>query len=136
MYEKVFHLEIITPDRVVFSDDASSVSAPGVEGNFQILFDHAPFLSALDTGEIKVKDKNGNDLHYAASGGFVEVNANHVVVLADSVERSEEIDVDRAKAAKARAEERLHVMQHDTDQERARAALARAVNRLRLSQKI
>ncbi|MEK7250282.1 MAG: F0F1 ATP synthase subunit epsilon [Bacteroidota bacterium] len=136
MYEKAFQLEIITPSRVVFKDEATSVSAPGVEGNFQILYDHAPFLSALEVGEIKVKDKAGNDTHYATSGGFVEVNGNHVVVLADSVEKSSEIDVDRAKAAKVRAEERLRTKQENLDRERANAALMRAMNRVRLSQKV
>lgn len=136
MYEKAFELEIITPSKIVFKEAATSLSAPGVEGNFQILYDHAPFLSALEVGEIKVKDKSGNDTHYATSGGFVEVNNNHVVVLADSAEKSSEIDVGRAKAAKARAEERIHAKQELIDEERARAALMRAVNRLRQSQKV
>ena len=87
MYEKAFELEIITPSKIVFKDEATSLSAPGVQGGFQILFDHAPFLSALEVGEIKVKDKAGNDTRYATSGGFVEVNRNHVVVLAESVEQ-------------------------------------------------
>ncbi len=136
MYEKAFQLEIITPSKVVFKDEATSVSAPGVEGNFQILYDHAPFLSALEVGEIKVKDKAGNDMHYATSGGFVEVSGNHVVVLADSAEKSSEIDVDRAKAAKARAEERLRTKQENLDRERANAALMRAMNRMRLSRNV
>ncbi len=107
MYEKAFQLEIITPSKVVFKDEATSLSAPGVQGGFQILYNHAPFLSALEVGEIKVKDKAGNDTRYATSGGFVEVKDNHVVVLADSAEILSEIDIDRARAAKARAEERL-----------------------------
>ena len=134
MYEKAFQLEIVTPTRVVFKAEATSLSAPGVQGRFQILYDHAPFLSALDVGEIKVKDKAGNDTRYATSGGFVEVLNNRVVLLADSAEMASEIDVDRAKAAKVRAEERLRVKQENIDQERANAALMRAMNRLRLSQ--
>jgi F-type H+-transporting ATPase subunit epsilon len=136
MYEKAFQLEIITPSKVVFKDEATSLSAPGVQGGFQILYNHAPFLSALEVGEIKVKDKAGNDTRYATSGGFVEVKENHVVVLADSAEVISEIDVDRAKAAKSRAEERLQSRQENIDRERANAALMRAMNRLRLSQKI
>lgn len=135
MYEKLFQLEILTPGKVVFKDEASSLSAPGVAGNFQVLFNHAPFLSALDVGEIKVKDKSGTDVSYATSGGFVEVKENHVVVLADAVERTDEIDVERAKAAKERAQQRLKSMQMDVDLERARAALSRANNRLRLIEK-
>ena len=136
MYEKAFQLEIITPNKVVFNDEATSLTAPGVEGGFQILYNHAPFLSALDIGEIKVKDKTGADILYATSGGFVEVNNNHVVVLADTAEKSSEIDIERAKAAKVRAEERLRTKEDIVDEARARTALLRADNRLRLSQKI
>ncbi len=135
MYEKAFQLEIITPARVVFRDEATSLSAPGVQGGFQVLYNHAPFLTALAPGELKVKDKEGNDMLFATSGGFVEVNANHVVVLADAVEKASEIDVQRAEAAKARAEERLQKRDASIDIERARAALARALNRLHVSRK-
>jgi F-type H+-transporting ATPase subunit epsilon len=135
MYEKAFQLEIITPSTIVFKDEATSLTAPGELGGFQILYDHAPFLSSLEVGEIKVKDKNGKDTRYATSGGFVEVKENHVVVLADSAESASEIDVDRAKAAKARAEERLHAQQDNIDMMRAEASLARAMNRLRISQR-
>lgn len=135
MYEKPFHLEIITPTRVVFRDEATSLSAPGVEGGFQVLYNHAPFLTALQPGELKVKDKDGNDTLFAASGGFVEVNANRVVVLADAVEKASEIDLPRAEAARARAEERLLRRDPDLDVERAQAALARALNRLRVARK-
>ena len=136
MYEKAFQLEIITPNKVVFNDEAASLTAPGVEGGFQVLYNHAPFLSALEIGQIKVKDKTGADTLYATSGGFVEVNNNHVVVLADTAEKTSEIDVERAKAAKIRAEERLRSKENIVDEARARTALLRATNRLRLSQKI
>jgi F-type H+-transporting ATPase subunit epsilon len=136
MYEKAFNLEIITPTQIVFKGEATSLTAPGVEGSFQILYNHAPFLSALEAGEIKTKDISGNDTHYATAGGFVEVKDNHAVVLADSVEKIIEIDVERAKAAKARAEERLRSKQENIDYERCHAALLRATNRLRLAQKV
>ncbi|MER3525060.1 MAG: F0F1 ATP synthase subunit epsilon [Ignavibacteria bacterium] len=136
MYEKAFQVEIITPTRVLFEDEATSLSALGVEGNFQVLYDHAPFLTAIGVGEIKLKDKNGTDTIYATSGGFVEVRANHVVVLADAVEKASEIDVPRAEAAKARAEQRLRQHDPEIDLARAQAALARALNRLRVSRKV
>jgi F-type H+-transporting ATPase subunit epsilon len=135
MYEKAFQLEIITPNGIVFRDEATSLTAPGIVGSFQILYDHAPILSALDIGEIKVKDKAGNDTRYATSGGFVEAKGNHVVVLADSAEKATDIDVDRARSAKERAEERLRNKEESVDFVRAQAALARAANRLRISQK-
>ncbi len=135
MYEKAFQLEIITPTKIVFKDEATSLTAPGVMGSFQILCDHAPFLSTLKVGEMKVKNKNGDDARYAVSGGFVEVKQNHVAVLADSAENAPDIDVDRAQGSKARAEERLRARQEKIDFERAHGSLARALNRLRISQK-
>lgn len=135
MYEKPFTLEIVAPDRVVFAGNATSFSAPGVEGGFQVLASHAPLLSSLEIGEIKVKGLDGRDTRYAASGGFVEVRDNHVVVLVESAERSNEIDVARARASKERAEERLGAPGKDIDTNRARASLFRALNRLRVAAK-
>jgi F-type H+-transporting ATPase subunit epsilon len=135
MYEKPFTLEIIAPDRVVFSGEATSFSAPGIEGGFQVLVNHAPLVSALDVGELKVKNIAGADTRYAASGGFVEVRNNTVIVLAESAERADEIDIQRATAARDRAERRLRSREKDIDLERARAALYRALNRLRIASK-
>jgi F-type H+-transporting ATPase subunit epsilon len=132
MYDKAFHLEIVTPERVVFTGEATSLSAPGALGGFQILYDHAPFLSSLTPGEMKVKDVQGKDTTYAVSGGFVEVKANRVTVLAEAVEPPAEIDRARAMSSKARAEERLALRNAGIDEARARASLARALNRLRL----
>ncbi len=134
MYEKTFHLEIITPQKVVFRGEASSVSAPGVKGGFQILYNHAPFLSEFAIGKLTVKDPSGNDHVYATSGGFVEVNINQVVVLADTAESPEDIDVERAKAAMERAARLLRERAEGLDVERARSAVFRAVNRLRIAQ--
>ncbi|MBP1655160.1 MAG: synthase epsilon subunit [Bacteroidetes bacterium] len=133
MYEKSFTIEIITPGRVVFSGQVTSVSAPGVEGGFQILASHAPFMSALGVGRLTTKGTDGADTRYATAGGFLEVKDNRVVVLAEAVERSDEIDVRRAEAARDRATDRLRVPTKDIDIERARAALLRALNRLQVA---
>ena len=135
MYEKPFTLEIVAPERVVFSGEATSFSAPGIEGGFQVLVNHAPFLSSLEVGEIKLKTEDGRDMRYATSGGFVEVRGNHVVVLVEAVERADEIDVTRAVASRGRAEERLRIQAKDIDVDRARASLHRALNRLRVAAK-
>lgn len=135
MYEKVFKLEIVTPNKVIYQGDATSLTAPGTQGGFQILYDHAAFLSSIETGELKVKDREGKDTSFATSGGFVEAKKNHVVVLAETAERCDEIDVERARSAKARAEKRVHGKGDDIDIERARAALRRATNRLHLAQR-
>ena len=132
---KTFKLEIVTPGKLVFSGEVTSFSAPGIVGGFQVLFDHAPLLSEIGIGEVRFTDSEGNEKHYATSGGFVEVKKNHVVLLAETAERSDEIDRDRALAARARATERLEKKEGDLDADRARSALQRAVNRLRLVQK-
>lgn len=133
MYEKAFKLEIITPQRVVFKDEASSLSAPGVVGGFQVLYDHAPMVAGLEIGELKVKDTSGNDTMYATTGGFLEVKDNIVSVLVETAEKAGEIDVERATSARERALKRLHTPGPDIDVERAQLALARALNRLRIA---
>jgi F-type H+-transporting ATPase subunit epsilon len=135
VYEHAFSLEIVTPARVVFQGEVTSFSAPGTLGGFQVLYNHAPLLSSLEVGLLKVRDREGHDVLYATGGGFVEVKNNHAVVLAESAETPAEIDVARAKAAMERAKKRLDAPVPGIDIERARAALARALNRLHLAQK-
>ena len=133
MYERSFQLEIIAPTRVVFDGEASSVSAPGTLGGFQVLVDHAPLLSSLDAGPLKIKSPAGVDTVYATGGGYLEVNHNRVVVLVESAELPADIDVERARAARERAEGRLRSHDPSLDMVRAELALARALNRLRLA---
>jgi len=135
MYERSFLLEIIAPNHVVFEGEASSVSAPGTLGGFQVLFNHAPLLSALDPGPLKVKSPQGVDTVYATGGGYLEVRDNRVVVLVESAERPEEIDVDRARSALGRAEGRLKSHDPSLDPRRAELALIRALIRLRLARR-
>lgn len=135
MYEKAFSLEIVTPAKVVFQGEVTSLSAPGTLGGFQVLYNHAPLLSSMAVGVVKIRDTGGKDTLYATRGGFVEVKGNRAVVLAETAERADEIDVPRAKAALERAKQRLHSDDPGIDIERARAALFRALNRLRLAEK-
>jgi F-type H+-transporting ATPase subunit epsilon len=124
------NLEIITPEKPVFKDQIEAVTIPGTLGSFQILKDHAPLISSFEVGVIKVK-KGSAESFYTTSGGTVEVNLNHVLVLADSIEKINDIDVDRAEQAKKRAEERLQrKSEAEIDEARAKAALNRALNRL------
>jgi len=131
MFDKPFTLEIITPERTVLSAQVVSVSAPGIEGGFQVLFEHAPLLSALDTGRVTVRLVDGTQEVFATSGGFLEVRDNKVLLLLETAERPQEIDIQRAEAARDRAKERLAHRTHDMDAVRAEAALHRAMNRLR-----
>jgi F-type H+-transporting ATPase subunit epsilon len=135
MYERSFVLQIIAPDRVVFEGEATSVGAPGTLGGFQVLFNHAALLSSLDAGPLKVKSMQGTDTVYATGGGYLEVRDNKVVVLVESAERPEDIDVARARSARERAEGRLKSRDASLDMVRAELALARALNRLRLAGK-
>ena len=134
MADKTYHLDIVTPTRTVFSGEVMSFSAPGVMGGFQVLHSHAPLLSSITVGEVKVVDAAGRISLYATTGGFVEVNANKVILLAETAERSDEIDLKRAHEARQRAMDRL-AKKDEVDEERARAALARAFNRLKLAGK-
>jgi F-type H+-transporting ATPase subunit epsilon len=136
MAEKVFKLEIVTPKKIAFSGDVISFSAPGVVGGFQVLKSHAPFLSNIAVGEVKLVDVAGTGSRFATSGGFVEVHDNKVILLAETAERSDEIDVSRAEAARERARKRLAEKNPGDDIERARFALFRAMNRLKVADQL
>jgi len=124
------NLEIITPEKPIFKDQIEAVTIPGTLGSFQILKNHAPIISSFEIGIIKVK-KASEETFYTTSGGTIEVNKNQVLVLADSIEKITDINVDRAELAKKRAEERLQKKHEDKiDEARAKAALNRALNRL------
>jgi F-type H+-transporting ATPase subunit epsilon len=133
MADKTFHLEIVTPKRIVFKGEATSFSAPGVNGGFQVLHSHAPLLASVKIGKVKIIETSGTESHYAISGGFVEVRENNVILLAETAERTDEIDVERVKAARDRAVKRLAEKYPDTDIERAKLALYRALNRLKIA---
>ena len=127
-----FALEVVTPERVAYSGQVSSLQAPGSEGSFGVLAGHIPLLTSLQIGRLRFVEEDGNEVKMAISGGFVEVRREQVAVLAETAERVEEIDVERAEAARQRAEERLaQAREEGVDVVRAQAALARAINRLR-----
>jgi F-type H+-transporting ATPase subunit epsilon len=131
--DKTYHLEIVTPRRIVFSGEVLSMSAPGLIGGFQVLHNHAPFLSSLKEGEIKLIEHSGSENHYATSGGFIEVRDNKVILLAETVERVDEINIERAKASRDRAQKRIVDKSPDIDIDRAKLAFSRAVNRLKIA---
>jgi F-type H+-transporting ATPase subunit epsilon len=136
MAEKIFTLEIVTPKKVVFSGDVISFSAPGVLGGFQVLKNHAPLLSNIAIGEVKVVGVAGDESRYATSGGTVEVRENKVTMLAETAERADEIDVRRAESARDRARKRLAEKEPETDVDRARLAMFRAMNRLKVADQL
>ncbi len=129
----MFKLSVVTPEKPVVDQDARSVIAPGSEGYLGILTDHAPLITALIPGKLSVTDLENHTVDYALSGGFLEVSHNVATILADAIEKVEEIDLTRAKEAEKRARERLaRRARPDIDVARAEAALSRAINRIRL----
>ena len=134
MGEEGFTLDIVTLKKVAFSEAIKSVNAPGTEGYFSILVNHTPFVSSLKAGIIKVTRENEETSTFSMSGGFLMTDGKKVILLADAVERPEEIDVARAQAAKERAEKRLTERTPDVNIDRARLALLRALNRLKVAE--
>jgi F-type H+-transporting ATPase subunit epsilon len=129
-----FQLDIVTPERSLLSAPVISLVAPGVEGQFGIMVHHTPFIAALRSGVIKIRDQNSQEFLLATSGGFFEIAQNQAVILADTAEVAAEIDVARAEAALQRARERLRgERESDADRERAERALERAAARIRVA---
>ncbi len=131
MAENIF-LEVVTPSKAVVSEEAQIVVAPGTEGEFGVLKGHTTFLTSLKIGTLRFKDGSGKEQFLFINGGFAEALPNKVTVLAESAERREDIDVDRARQAQQRAEKRLADKSADVDLVRAEAALRRAIHRLSL----
>jgi F-type H+-transporting ATPase subunit epsilon len=129
----IIQLDIVTPEKIVYSNLVEMVTAPGVLGEFGVLLGHAAFVTTLGTGEVSVKKEN-REFSFAVSGGFAEVLENKVTILAEAAEESGEIDVKRAEAAKTRAEDKLKGLGNENPQLReVEAALGRANNRIKVS---
>ena len=122
-------LDVVTAERLVFSEDVEVVVAPGVEGQLGILPHHTPLMTMLQPGELLVR-KGGEELCLVITGGFLEVRPDRVIILADAAERAEDIDVRRAEEAKHRAEERLKERAPGEDAAQIEASLRRALARI------
>ncbi|MCH7745103.1 MAG: F0F1 ATP synthase subunit epsilon [Chloroflexi bacterium] len=127
------HLEIVTAERQVYSEDVDIVIAPGIDGELGILPRHSPLLTVLKPGEIRVR-KSGEESSIAVSGGFLEVLGNKVTILADTAEYAEEIDLERAEEALKRAQERV-ASSVSMDLERAVASVRRSQARVKVARR-
>jgi len=128
-------LDIVTPEKVAFSEDIELLEATAIDGNIGILPGHAPLVTALEIGVLKVV-KGDEDIFISISEGFMEVKPQQINVIVRTAELPQEIDVERAESAKKRAEERLDKeVDEKIDEARARAALERAVSRIRVAEK-
>jgi F-type H+-transporting ATPase subunit epsilon len=132
MAESLF-LEVVTPQMAVVSEEAQIVVAPGSEGEFGVLKGHTTFLTSLKIGCLRYNDASGNEKLVFINQGFAEVLPDKVTVLAESAERSNDIDVERCQKAKERAEKRLTDKSDNLDVLRAEAALLRSVQRIAMA---
>jgi F-type H+-transporting ATPase subunit epsilon len=130
-----FRLEIVTPERLVYSEDVDVLTLPTVQGEISILAKHVPLVSIISLGEIKIK--RDNEVEYMAiTGGFVQVLPHKVIILADAAERAEEIDLERAMRARERAQKLLEERRGDKiSHAEAMAAFQRALVRIKVGQR-
>lgn len=128
-----FALSVVAPDRTVVEDSAKSLVAPSVEGYVGILAGHVPLIAALQTGLLEYNDDKDQRHFISLSGGFMEVSADSVIVLADTAERSTEIDVSRAERALERARSALRGEDSSLTSQEAAREMDRALNRLKVA---
>ena len=126
---------LVTPEKEVLNRTADAVVVPGVLGELGILKGHAPLLSQLQAGSIRLRENDRTDF-FAISGGFVEVKNNQVAIFAETAEQAQEIDLERARQAAERAKATLHDRRTDTNLAEAEAALRRAIARLRVAENL
>lgn len=126
-------LKIVTPDRVFFQGEIISVTVRGVEGDFTILRNHAPFVTVIQISKMKIRTEEESRIA-AISGGYITVKDNDIVIMSDACEWADEIDMERAEHAKQRAEKRLESVKGEKDVLNAELALKRALNRLQTGQ--
>jgi F-type H+-transporting ATPase subunit epsilon len=130
----MFKFSAVTPEKIVFEQDVASIIAPGMIGYLGVLTDHAPLITPLVPGKLEVRDVSGKQSIYFVSGGFLEVSNNVATVLADAIEKPDEIDINRARAAEQRARDRLsHRADPKIDIARAEAALKRSLWRQKMA---
>ena len=128
-------LEIVTPERLAYSDDVDAVICPGIEGELGILPHHAPLLSTLGLGELRIR-KGGQTESFAIAGGFVQVRPDKVVVLAETADLASEIDLEAAEQARRDAEKAMsEAFNEPADLAQARAAMERALLHIRVAER-
>ena len=129
-----YNVDIVTPIREIKLEDISYLRCPGLDGSFGVMKNHREGIFALSVGEVKVT-QNGRDEYFATSGGFAEIINDSVKLLVESLEKSNEIDADRASKSLERAQERKIEQDSELNETRIEASLARALNRLRISKR-
>ena len=131
------HFKIATPEKIVYENDVLQISIPTSTGEITVLPHHSPLVSIVQAGELKIVDGNGEQI-LAVAGGFLEVKANNeIIILADNAERVENIDIERAEAARKRAEEQMNALkgQEDVDYAKLQAIIDREMNLVKVGKK-
>ena len=129
-----YTLEIVTPIKDIRLDNVSYLRCPGLDGSFGVMNKHREGIFALSIGELKIK-KNGKDEYFAIGGGFAEILNDSVKLLVESLEKSNEIDLDRANKSIERAKKRKIERDSELNEARINASIARAINRLKISKR-
>ncbi|MDP2950029.1 MAG: F0F1 ATP synthase subunit epsilon [Chloroflexota bacterium] len=130
------NVDIVTAEKLVYSEEGvDELIVPGIEGELGVLPLHAPLLTMIQPGVLRIV-KGGEEVQMAITGGFIEVRQNRITILADAAERGDEIDVTRAEEARRRAQERLATKEVTADMLRAEAALKRALVRLKAAERV
>jgi F-type H+-transporting ATPase subunit epsilon len=127
-------VDIVTAERVVYSEEVDIIVAPSSEGQLGILPHHSPLMTTLQPGELIMR-KAGEEYSLAIAGGFMEVRPDRVIVLADAAERADEIDIARAESAKQKAQDSITHHEAGVDISQAEASLRRALARIKVAEK-
>lgn len=129
---KTFHAQILTPNGSLFDGEVSGVQVPGSEGNFEMLFNHAPIVSTLTIGKVVIKKEDQSERVFAVNGGFIEMSDNQMTLLAEEAVEASKIDVEEARAARDAAKNKLS--SKEGDRTSAEKELAEAANKLKLAE--
>ena len=132
--DKAINLDIVSPQRLVFKGQVKSVTAPGTLGSFQILHNHAPIVSTLEIGILKVRTVNDEERIYAVGTGILEAKFNKVNILAEYIDSKEEIDIEKERQTVSRAEELLSSEDESIDKQEVKETLSRSLNRIRAAE--
>ena len=135
MADKNFFVDIVSPSKLVFSGEVLSLTAPGTLGGFQVLYNHADLLTSLTVGEIKLVTVEGNTEYFATSGGFLEVKKNKVIILTETVEKSNQIQIERAKEKILESKKLLQEKPKEINSDLVRESILKAKNRIKVAER-
>lgn len=135
MSEHLLDIDIVTPQRIIFSGKCISVAIPGAKSPFQVLYNHAPIVSALEVGAIKIVNEDNSEVVYATEGGFVEVLENRVSIVVETAEQAAEINTEAALATIAELQQQLEYTTTISQREHIKHAISIQENRVRIASK-